>query len=216
MKKFRVMVIVSFLFFLATSFGQQPRVAPRGDDKKGSEKKKEKKERKHQVFRNHWGDDTFNVEYCLPGRLEDGRKGQTKGVPCGCVGMYTLYWESAADECNMSHDRKSDAWKDCQKSIKGCSEFMEHGGDSGIWTANEQLKCQVYCYEKQSCRCCDDKTARQRMDKWHKLTLAGMVAWKTNLRLLNRGQACNERFVFSYQPIRPPDLFYSSVVPLLW
>lgn len=204
-------MIFVFAILLATLFGQQL-PAPLGGKKTAPPK--EKKERKHQVYRNFRGTDTFVVQYCMPGRVEEGMKGQIYGVPCGCFGMYQQYWEKEAGDCNR-HKRGTNEWMDCHKSIKGCSEFLAHGGDSALFGENDRAKCQVYCYERQSCRCCDDNVAWQRMDKWHKGALAAMVALKRDVRLLGRHEACNEIFALSYDPVRPQDLFYAAASSLL-
>lgn len=205
------MIFLTVLFLSALLAGQ----GTLGGKREQPYPKKEKKERKHQVFRNFHGDDTFHVEYCLPGRVQDGRKGMTKGVPCGCIGMYQQYWEKASSECHREAKGDKKALMDCAKNIQGCSEFMEHGGDSVLFGKGDQLKCQVYCYERQSCRCCDDKVAAGRMHQWHMGTLAGMVALKTRFRVLTRQQACREAELFSYQPLSPMDLLYVSGAMLL-
>lgn len=206
----RMMFMVGVV--LAALFGQQES-SRRAE---GQRHEKEKKERKHQVYRNFLGTDTFTVEYCMPGRVEKGFKGQTKAVPCGCVGMYQNYWEKQARACDMQTEFRSAAWKDCHSSIEGCVEFLRHGGSSDLYGKDNMLRCQSYCYESHSCKCCDSGVAMRRQQVWHRLTLAGMIALKPGLRILKRSEACNEWVVFSYNPTQPADLFYGLASQLLY
>ncbi|MBL8030407.1 MAG: hypothetical protein JNN11_04105 [Candidatus Doudnabacteria bacterium] len=129
--------------------------------------------------------------------------------------MYQQYWEGASSDCHREAKGDKRAFMDCAKEIQGCSEFMEHGGDSALFGDKEKQKCQVYCYERQSCGCCDDKVAGGRMYRWHMGTLAGMVALKTRFRALTRAQACHEPTLFSYEPLTRADLFYVAGAMLL-
>ncbi len=224
--------LIVFLLFAVLTHGQKPapsvRPVPKGEVKKGAGKQAPSPkpadtpkpevdrngEERHGSFQNSYGQDTWFVMSCIPGRPGAWRQGQTEKVPCQCLAMVQRVQDDARAECDKNHAPRTKAWRDCHADIPACSELADTGS-AEVWGDKFQNRCQVYCYRRR-CQCCDDRQAQLRMDRTARLTVAGMVALKSHLRLLPREQACNEFVVLGYAPLRPTDLLYvfaRSLVP---
>ncbi len=222
---------IAVLFAGLLLFGQAP--APRSASPKAGEAKKgggkqtptpkptnapksevdRNGETRHGQYENSFGQDTWFVMSCIPGRPGAWTRGQTEKVPCQCLGMVQRVQEEGRQACEDKHAPRTPAWRECHSEIQSCSELADAGSER-LWGDKLQNRCQVYCYKKR-CQCCDDRQAEFRMDRTARLTLAGMVALKPNLRLLPRSEACNEFVVLGYAPLRPQDILFVFARSLL-
>ena len=165
-------------------------------------------EARHGELLNFSGTDTWDVHSCIPGKVETGKKGQSKNVPCGCIGMIHAVQKQHREECEKK-GIGTQAWRDCMMATPPCSRIIQTGYGS-YWGKERRSRCQTYCYHTR-CQCCDDGMAWQRMERMHRLSLVAMVALKSHLQALPRSLACEEWRVAAYQPLSPSDLFFTAI-----
>ncbi len=167
-------------------------------------------------YENYHGTPTHSIHNCIPGKVRDGRKGQTKNVPCECLDMVEKVQTPKVQACDEKYERDSDrkAWMACREEVPHCSQIVE-SGHQDFWGIGFRFRCQTYCKD-QNCECCDDGRKDRNQARHHGIMMAHMLSLQPGLRpLLPRDQACREARVVGYNPLSPAHLFYGLAVSLL-
>ncbi len=108
-------------------------------------------------YRSYHGVLTHNLSSCMPGKVEDIKPGQTKDVPCECIGIVHAIQQPAEQACDDEFFKTGDRekWIECGEHLPSCKQITDSASYRDLWGKRYRRRCQTYCKDNH-CGCCDD------------------------------------------------------------